>query len=218
MHCLLVAATAGEIAPFTDHLSQTSKLDHIELDVDILVTGVGVMATTYALTRYLQYKRPDLVIQAGVGGLFDRSLPLGTVFAVKQDVMADLGVAEKGSFQTITDLGWMHPNEAPFKRSVLVNPASTLLRRVRLPKINAITVNEISTKKDRIAYYQERYKAGIESMEGAALHYVCRQENIGFLQLRAASNYIGDRNKKNWRLATAIGHLNAKLIQLLENL
>lgn len=79
-------------------------------------------------------------------------------------------------------------------------------------------MNEISTKKDRIAYYQERYKAGIESMEGAALHYVCLQENIGFLQLRAASNYIGDRNKKNWRLATAIGHLNAKLIQLLENL
>ncbi|HOA38433.1 MAG TPA: futalosine hydrolase [Flavihumibacter sp.] len=218
MHCLLVAATAGEIAPFTDHLSQTDKLDHIELDIDILVTGVGAVATTYALTRYLRYKKPDLVIQAGVGGLFDRSKPLGTVFAIKQDLMADMGVVEKKEFKSLTDLGWVAANEMPYKKSVLVNPASTLLKRVKLPKANAITVNEISTNKERIHYYEQKYKALIESMEGAALHYVCLQENISFLQLRAASNYIGERNKKNWQLTTAINNLNAKLIQLLENL
>ncbi|MFT4024868.1 MAG: futalosine hydrolase, partial [Flavihumibacter sp.] len=164
MHCLLVAATVGEIAPFTDHLSQTDKLDHIELDVDILITGIGALATAYALTRYLQHKKPDLVIQAGVGGLFDRSLPLGTVFAVKQDTMADMGVTEKKNFHTPFDTGWMQPNEAPYKKAVLVNPASALLKRIRLPKANAVTVNEVSTRKEKIDYYKEKYKALIESM------------------------------------------------------
>ena len=40
---------------------------------------------------------------------------------------------------------------------------------------------------------------------GAALHYVCREMNIPFLQIRAASNYIGERDKEKWQMKEAIG-------------
>lgn len=218
MHCLLVAATAAEIAPFTDHLSATDKLDHIELDIDILITGVGLLAATYALTRYLQYQRPDLVIQAGVGGLFNREKPLGTVYAVKKEAVADQGVTENKSLLSLFDMMLLAPSETPYQKKWLTNPDATLLKRVKLPLANGITVNEVTTSKNRIQWYQEQYKATVESMEGAALHYACLQENIGFLQLRAASNYVGERNKKKWQMTEAIQQLNAKLIQLLENL
>jgi futalosine hydrolase len=55
-------------------------------------------------------------------------------------------------------------------------------------------------------------------MEGAALHYVALRENIEFLQLRSFSNYIAERNKKNWNMRTSIENLNHTLIRILEKI
>ena len=63
-------------------------------NIDILITGIGLTATTYCLLKQLQLKRPDLVIQAGVAGCFDKKIPLGTVVAVKKETIADQSVIE----------------------------------------------------------------------------------------------------------------------------
>ena len=55
-------------------------------------------------------------------------------------------------------------------------------------------------------------------MEGAAFHYVCLQQKIPFIQLRAISNYVGERNKTKWKMKEAIINLNEKLIFLLTEL
>ena len=55
----------------------------------------------------------------------------------------------------------------------------------------------------------------VESMEGAALHYVCLKEKIPFLQIRSVSNYIGERNKKNWNMKESIANLNLELIKII---
>jgi futalosine hydrolase len=43
-------------------------------------------------------------------------------------------------------------------------------------------------------------------------------EQIPFLQLRSVSNYIAERNKKNWKLSEAVTHLNKALLQTLQKL
>lgn len=218
MHCLLVASTAGEITPFTEHLATTEKLEHIDFDIDILITGVGSNAATYHLTRYLQAKKPDLVIQAGVAGSFDKNTTIGTVFAITDDVYADQGVQEKSGFHDLFDLQLAAPNDLPFKKGVLKNPNKVLIQRTKLKKARSVTVNEITTQQKRAQYYLEKYKAKLESMEGASLHYVCLQEGVSFLQIRSVSNYVGERNKKKWDLPLAIENLNKQLIRLLESL
>ena len=55
-------------------------------------------------------------------------------------------------------------------------------------------------------------------MEGAALHYVCREMNIPFLQIRAASNYIGERDKEKWQMKEAIGCLNETILRYVDEL
>ena len=55
-------------------------------------------------------------------------------------------------------------------------------------------------------------------MEGAAFHYLCLQEQVPFLQLRAISNHVGERNKANWKLKEAIHNLNEKLIGIIKEL
>lgn len=218
MNCLLVAATAFEIAPFLQHYRNSDVSFYIDIQIDVLISGVGLMATTYNLQKQIQVKRPDLVIQAGIGGCFDDKISLASVFAVKKDTIADLGVIEKKEFHSVFDMGFCKPDQPPFKNGWLVNPGLHLLKRNSLRKVNAVSVNQVSSSKPIINLFYNKYKPVIESMEGAALHYVCLMENIPFLQLRSVSNYVGERNKKNWKIKESVTSLNNELIRLLNSL
>ena len=216
MTCLVVAATVMEINPFLEYFRGNNQLS-ANLEIDILITGIGLTASTYSLTKQLNIKRPDVVIQAGIGGCFEKSIPLGSVFAIKQDTFADMGVTESGKLKTLFDLGLASANQSPFSKGWLINK-SGLLKKVKLKKVKAVSVNEITTAKKKVALYKEKFDPVVESMEGAALHYVCLMEKIPFLQIRSISNYIGERNKKNWKIKDSILNLNNELIRLLKKL
>ena len=84
--------------------------------------------------------------------------------------------------------------------------------------VKGISVNQITTDKKMIRFYKNHFDPSTESMEGAALHYVCLKEKIPFLQVRSISNYIGERNKKNWNMKDSIINLNRELVRLTESL
>ena len=212
---LIVAATAIEIAPLLE--SYKNQKTHRLPDVSILITGIGLTATTYSLSRYLRMHKPDWIIQAGVGGCFSHDVKLGSVFAVKEDTIADQSVVELGELKTLFDLNLLPENQFPFHKGWLKNK-SALLKKCRLKKVKAISVNEITTSKKKVGFYEKQFNPVIESMEGAALHYVCLMENIPFLQIRSVSNYIAERNKKNWDMKKSIQHLNNALVSILQNI
>ncbi|MEO8404519.1 MAG: futalosine hydrolase [Chitinophagaceae bacterium] len=218
MNCLLVAATAKEISIFLDHYRNTDKISFVDINIDILITGVGLTAATYSLTKQFALKRPDLVIQAGIAGCFDKKIALGTVVGIKQDTIADETVIEGKKLRTLFDLQLVSADQLPYKKGWLVNPDKAIFKRTKLKGVTGISVNHISTNKEMIKLYEQTFSPVIESMEGAALHYVCLSENIPFLQLRSISNYIGERNKTNWKIREAVQNLNKELIRLLESL
>jgi futalosine hydrolase len=78
------------------------------------------------------------------------------------------------------------------------------------------TENEI--KSDDCEAFQRNGIPLVESMEGAALHYVCLMEGIPFLQIRSVSNVTGDRDKNRWKLKEAIENLNKSLVLLIKKL
>jgi futalosine hydrolase len=213
MNILLIAATAKEIQPFIEYYSSAKK----SWDIDILITGIGLTAATYHLSKQVNLKKPELVIQAGVAGCFDTKVPLGTVVIVKKETIADQSVIELKKLKTLFDLGLVPHDQFPFTKGWLENN-SEVLKKVKLRKVNAISVNEITTLKQRVKFYEDSFTPVIESMEGAALHYTCLMEKIPFIQLRAVSNYIAERNKKKWNMKTSIVNLNKELIKLVENL
>jgi len=211
MNILLIAATAKEIEPFFEYYRNTKKTQNI----DILITGIGLTATTYRLLKQSQIKRPDLVIQAGVAGCFDRKIPLGTVVAVKKETIADQSVMELKKLKTLFDLHLVPHDQFPFTKGWLENN-NKALKKLKLKKVNAISVNEITTSKQRVRFYEESFQPAIESMEGAALHYTCLMEKIPFIQLRSISNYIAERDKTKWDMKKSIINLNKALIDLIE--
>jgi len=212
MNYLVIAATTQEISPF---LQQLKTWDNPAVTIDVLITGVGLTATTYALTHQLTLKKPDCILQAGIGGGFDHQLNRGTVCVIGADLIADQGVLEKEGWKSTIDMGFTEGNKSPYTDGWLNNPHTDALNTQQLPVLRAISVNQVTTEPRQIGLWAEKYRPSIESMEGAALHYVAISEQIPFLQLRAISNYVGERDKTNWDIKNAVVNLNKELLLLL---
>lgn len=213
MKVLITAATHQEIAITQQYLAEKMYLRK-DCNVHILITGVGLVNTTYTLTKYLAKNKPDLAIQAGIGGSLHPFFPPGSVVVIKEEVWGDLGVEENNMFKDLFDLK-LAENVFPYSSKMLVNPHQQLMEKVKLKKARAVSVNQITTKPERIQQLIEKYGVVIESMEGAAFHYVCLQEAVPFLQLRAVSNVVGERDKSKWLMKDAIDNLNRELIILI---
>ena len=207
MQILLVAATEMEIAPYL--LKKPAA--------DFLVTGLGTAEAVYHITKRLQQIDYDLVIQAGIAGSFTESIALGEVVLVERDRFADLGMEEQNNFFTIFEKGFANPNVFPFASGWLSNDAS-LINSLGFKKLTGLTVNKVTDNKAHIAQLVAKFKPDVESMEGAALHYVCLQEKVAFLQLRSISNFVGERDRSKWKMQEALSNLNNALISIIEKL
>jgi len=216
MHLLLTAATTAEIQPSLDWLTVQRKSGTFQ-KADILITGVGAVATSYCLANFLGTTKPGIVVQAGIAGSFQQYRN-GETVAIRQDCFADMGAWENDQFRDIFDLGLIEKNQPPFTDRFLLNPYEKLLSIAGLEQVSSITINEITTDGRRIAWYKQNLSPVVESMEGAAFHYVCLLEKIPFLQVRSISNLVGERDKTKWYMAKAINNLNETLISLINKL
>lgn len=213
----IVSATGFEIQPTIEFLASPAAI-LIPHEFEILITGVGSMATAYKLATFTHSHAPECMIQAGIGGAFTKKLLLGTTYMIGDEILGDLGAAENNLFNDMFDLGLMESSSPPFTNKRLVNPNIKGWEQYGLSTCTGVTVNEITTLQTRIDLVREKYQCDIESMEGAAFHYVCLQENIPFIQLRSVSNYIGERDKNNWKLQDSIDNLNHNLINIIRQI
>lgn len=214
MHLLLLSATDLEIRETATWLNNHA-IGLNALKPKLLIGGIGQLQTAYALQNRIGLERPGLVIQAGIGGAPAKD-DIGKVYAIGSERIADLGVMEKTRFTNIFDMGLENRNRFPFRDGKLDNPYRSLLEWTGLPVLDGATVNGImSTDVDGLQRNSIRV---VESMEGAALHYVCLMENVPFLQIRAVSNMTGDRDKSRWKLKEALMSLHEKLAVMIQKL
>jgi futalosine hydrolase len=214
MHLLLVSATEFEIGETAIWLNNKT-ISHNTPTTELLISGIGQLRTTYALQKKIQSSRPGLVIQAGISGGPAKE-DIGKVYAIRSEKTGDLGLLEKSGFTSLFEMGLDQPGHFPFRDGKLINPYPQLLEWTGLPLTDGNTVNEI--KSDDCEAFQRNGPPVVESMEGAALHYVCLMEAIPFLQIRAVSNVTGDRDKNRWKLKEAMENLNKCLFFLIQKL
>lgn len=207
MQILVIAATKHEIGP----------LFALNAPINILITGIGVPSTIYHLQKRITQMNYDFIIQAGIAGSFNDNIELGQTVIVQQDCFADLGIEENENYTPIFKTALTNENEFPFENGWLVTPDNDM-KYGNLPKVKAITVNKISDSVLQKQQFKNTFNADLESMEGAALHYVCLQEKISFVQIRSVSNYVGERDKTKWKIAEAIENLNKELAILINAL
>jgi futalosine hydrolase len=217
MHVLIVTATSMEIAPLVATFHQTADRGkhltshrHAGHEVDVLVTGVGMVPTAAWCAHVLALNSYDLALNFGVCGSFDRALAPGTVVHVVADRIAELGAEDDGAFLTMAELNlpgdYEFVNHAP--------PANAALQQ--LPAVTAISVNTVHGNPRTIAEVTARFNPQVESMEGAAFMCACQIGRIPFAQVRAVSNIVEQRNRGAWQMADAIGSLARTALDILD--
>ena len=216
MRILVVAATDPEIAPIVGRMYSTPTGDtcvdtytHGAHEVDVLITGVGMVATAVWCSRALMLASYDLALNFGVCGSFDRFLDPGTVVHVVSDRLAELGAEDDERFLTFEEL--QLPGESEFVN--LDPPSNPALDE--LPTVTGITVNTVHGSERSVAAVTQRFNAQVESMEGAAFMSACLIHKVAFAQVRAVSNFVERRNRESWKMADAIRNLNSTAMRIL---
>ena len=209
MRTLIVIATEMELAPVMAQLRRPG--------VDLLTTGVGMVATAARTSKALAEGRYDLALNFGVCGSFDPALPPGSVVHVISDCMPELGAEDGAAFLTIHELELLGRDDPPFRGGRLVNaapPANAVLQA--LPQVHGLTVNTVHGDAASIARVVDRFAPQVESMEGAAFMYACLIQAVPFAQVRAVSNAVERRNRASWKMADAIRALGATALGLVD--
>ena len=173
---------------------------------DILITGVGMVNATFMLTKALSSNSYDLVINMGIAGSFCKSINIGDVVEVTQDIFSEMGAESANKF--------LSPHEIDLDLDVSFQS----VQQTKLKAVQAITVNTIHGNNLSIQNIKQRLNPDIESMEGAAVMMVCQQFEIKCVQFRGISNLVEERNKENWNISLAISNLNKEVNNFIHSL
>jgi futalosine hydrolase len=224
MRILIVTASEAEVAPIVARLRHAADPEerlksytYGAHGIDVLITGVGMVATAVWCSRALARVPYDLALNFGLCGTFDSSISTGTVVNVHSERIAELGAEDDENFLTVQELKLLGDNEFPFTRGRLLNVAPPRnLALGMLPPVDAITVNTVHGNLRSIKSVVDRFKPQIESMEGAAFMYACLVHGILFAEIRAVSNVVERRNRESWNVSGALRSLEQSALDVLD--
>ena len=223
MKLLIISATSIEIKPLISGLGKGRVLQHHvtryrykQYDIDLLITGVGMVPTAVFTSIVLGKYKYDVVFNVGICGSFNRDIPLGTVLNIASDCLPETGAEDGEHFLSLIDLKLLDQDEFPFNGGKLINDSifdSNLINGLLIA--TGVTVNTVHGNSLNIDAFLKRQQVDIESMEGAAFMFSCKLHKNRHIQIRSVSNYIEDRDVSKWDIPLAVQNLNQFLFELL---
>jgi len=226
MRILIVVATPLEIKKTLEKLSfefDYSKIinsfNYKKFDVDICISGVGMVATAFNLGKVFATNKYDFALDVGIAGSFDKKIKIGDTVFINKEIFPEF-VAENGNSEIpVLELD-MIKNYFPYSNSKgeLINNITTNNKTLdNLQKATAVTLNKISGKQETIDKLINKYHPQIESMEGGAFYYSCFAQNIQCAEIRTVSNYVEPRGLNKWEIDLAIDNLTNTIVNVLND-
>ena len=224
MRILVVAATRAEIAPLVAGLRQRPGDDsHIHRytrgahEVDVLATGVGMVATAARCSRALASGNYDVAFNFGICGSFDPALPPASVVHVVTERLPELGAEDGDAFLTAEELNLVGANRVSLRRRTYRQRGAA---RQRSPRPSAVRERHHGQHRSRQRAHHRRDRARcapqVESMEGAAFMYSCLIRHLPCAEVRAVSNVVERRNRGAWKVQEAIAALGDTALAILD--
>lgn len=209
---LIIIPTGIEAAQILEKLGAEKSGDRLysspDKATDIFICGAGMPASIMNTSLFLADKSYNLIILAGIAGSFKDSIQIGELVNVKTENFADLGYSEHGEFGNFFHLKeWSES----YLGGSITNPNQQIMNTLPCKQVTSNTVNLCNIEKKGIP------EADIENMEGAGLFLLFNKLNIPFLEIRAISNMVRERNKANWNIPMAVENLTTELLNLLKS-
>ena len=207
MDVLIVVATSAEARRLADLPART------------VVCGVGPVSAALATQRaLLSGPRPNLVINAGIGGAFTESaLTIGTAAVASQMVYGDLGAWDGEAFLGLSDL---RLSVLPGGENSGLFPAwegsRALASRLELAYGPFITVSGVTGSAGQAQRLLARFPGAlVEGMEGAGVAQAAQMHGVPCTEIRGVSNLVGPRERSAWQIGAALDALHGALAGLL---
>lgn len=223
----LVTATEIEAGPLLDRLTGVRRLevatktwwlgvlpsDGHRIRTVIVVSGYDRVNAAHALTCLLMAASPRLVLQVGVAGAFPAAgLDRGDVVLATEEIYGDTGVLTPAGWEPAASFGlplarvgeteyW---NAFPLDPGLVQRAAEVIAAAswsAPAPRVRAgpcVTVSQVTGVRVEGERLAARWAALAESMEGAAAAHVCALYSVPFLEVRAVSNLVTDRDREEW--------------------
>ena len=176
---ILIACAVGK------ELGDFQPPEHVEM----LVTGVGPVEASAAVSRALAQSHYDLVVSAGIAGAFEGMADIGEGVVVS-DELFELDL-ETGAAISLPDAA-----------RVVDRAGSDLTLVDRLVELGYRSVKGITvprvTATDSTAARLAKHGVGVESMEGFAVLRAAEIAAIPAIEVRGISNIACDRGSSRW--------------------
>ena len=226
-HILIISAVAEETQSTAAAMKQTGRATIGHRDVTegelfghrirLLVSGPGIMNTVQAATACIETEKPSLIIQTGSGGAFQASgLKQGDIGIASEEIDVQLGieadfagnVPEELPFPVLMKNSAVYKNRFDCSREIADHAENVIGRHMRDRGIGVrkgpfATVSTITATDKTATDLFFHHGAIMESMEGCGAAYLALLYDTPFLEIRAASNMVGRRNRPAWDLPLA---------------
>lgn len=190
-----------------------------EKTYDLVLTGAGVFNAAHALTAYLEHASPGLILQTGIAGVFKQTgLNIGDIAIATREHYIHTGV--QTDVLENAPLPFDLLKAAPLSRKGIypfdpdtVDHTHDILSRVfsmtgtRIIKGPFITVSAITSSLSRANQLYCAFSPVMEAMEGAACVHIAALYDIPIIEVRTASNFVGERDKEKWDIDLAAKQL-----------
>lgn len=207
-----------------------------------MITGPGVFNAAHALTAYLELSmsnltpdsnpdsKLDLVVQIGIAGVFKQTgLKIGDIAIAASEQYIHTGVESDGfpNDPLPFDLIGKEPESRKglylFDEIQVEAFYAKLCQEGAVHKINIekgpfITVSTITASFDSANRIYKVFSPLMEAMEGAASAHIAALYDIPMIEVRAASNFVGERDKSKWDTDMAIDQLGWACCELFDDI
>jgi futalosine hydrolase len=227
---LILCATLPEISHFlTICPGESKRLSKTGLEIisgkihhktyDLMITGPGVFNAAHALTVYLEQTSPFLILQTGIAGVFKASgLKIGDVAIATREHYIHTGIQSDClennplPFDLIDKNPLSREGIYPFERERVdhyheILSHALLKNKITITKGSFITVSSITSSFKQASQLYLLFSPVMESMEGAACSHISALYDIPVIEVRSASNFVGERDKSKWDIDRAAKQL-----------
>lgn len=225
---LVIAATWAELEPLSKRLTddqdaaaasatsrhwpekRTGRVDGFP--VVVTAAGIGKANTAAAIAALCASGSVGAVVQLGIGGAYPapaggQPLPIGSLAVAASEFDLDLGLGVGATWLGLESLGFPAvATDPPTFNRVAIDAAlaGAVAASSGWPVVPFATSDSVTTEPLTAKRIAAEHGVMIESMEGAAAAQVCLALGLPFIEIRAVSNDVGERDKGKWKLREAV--------------
>lgn len=188
---------------------------------DLALSGPGGFNAARALTACLERCRPKFILHTGIAGVFaGTGLGLCDAAVAATDTYVHTGVdlcpdsdrhcssmrLDPLPFDLIPEQDRTRQGIYDLDTDLAASCFRLLDRHLRCRVIQGpfITVSAITGSFEKAAALTRTFSPVMESMEGAAAAHVAALYQVPMVEIRAASNQVGERDKTRWDIQGAV--------------